>query len=80
MATTANSKKKKVSAKKALAQKVSTQLNTVLLSTLKKLLGKKKLDKRISKASKLLVAGIKTDSAKKQKSPRPKTVSVRKKA
>jgi hypothetical protein len=73
MAATVNTKKKKQSTKKLLAQKVSIQLNSLLLPTLTRLLGKKKLEKRITKAAKLLVAGIKPASAEKQKSKTTRT-------
>ena len=80
MAVAAPKKQKSQSRKKILAQSISTKLNTALLPTLTKLLGKKKLEKRIKKAAKILVAGIKPTPALKKKSTDPKKAPARKKA
>ena len=65
-------KKKAVSGKKKILKTVTAQLNSSL-KTLKGQLGEKKFKKRIKKAAKKLVAGIK-------KTPVKKTTSKVKKA
>lgn len=80
MAVAAPKKQRSQSRKKILAKSISTKLNNALLPTLTKLLGKKKLEKRINKAAKLLVAGIKPVPAVKKKSSAPKKAAAKKKA
>ncbi|GAB2837261.1 hypothetical protein [Ferruginibacter profundus] len=76
------SKEKKVTAKKVAAgttilHTVTEQLNTSLQS-LVAVLGEKKYKKRIKKAAKLLVEGIK--EAAEKKAPVKKVIPVKKKA
>ncbi len=52
-------------------------MNSLLLPTLTRLLGKKKLEKRISKAAKLLVAGIKPGADEKKKSTPTSSTNVK---
>lgn len=56
--------KKKTSLKETIIQEI-TPLLTAALATLKDRLGEKKLEKRIKKAARLLVSGIKPATAKK---------------
>ncbi|MBL0358274.1 MAG: hypothetical protein IPP72_16030 [Chitinophagaceae bacterium] len=65
MATSTSSNKKQTSAKEILSNQIISLLQPVK-ETLKKDLGEKKLDKRIKKAARLLVHGIKPRAAVKK--------------
>lgn len=70
--------KKRAIAKKGILEKVTAQLNTSLTS-LKVQLGEKKFKKRIKKAAKKLVAGIKKTAKNKAVTKPVKAKPVRKK-
>jgi hypothetical protein len=65
--------------KKNLQKTVSDQLLTVL-SGLKDHLGEKKFQRRIKKASKMLVSGIKETTKKKEAATHKKSTKLKKKA
>ena len=65
--------------KETMLQEITGKLHTAL-PVLKEQLGEKKFDKRIKKAAKLLVAGIKKTPVKKTEAPAKKIASPIKKA
>ncbi len=79
MATSKTNKKKQPSAKDTLATQISVLLKP-LHETLKSGLGEKKLEKRIKKAAKLLIHGLKTGEAKKTATKTPAKKAIKKKS
>jgi hypothetical protein len=74
-------KEKRSSYKKEIRSQITDQLQSVL-SDLKERIGEKKFDRRVSKATKLLAAGLKPEPTKapKAKSPGKDTTPPEKKA
>ena len=56
---------KKAITKKTLLSEVSLQISTAVVLALREKLGEKKFDKRVKKAAKLLIEGIKETAPKK---------------
>ena len=75
MSTNEVIEKKKENSKEMLLKEITLQLSTALVA-LKESLGNKKFEKRIKKAAKLLIEGIKSKSPK--KAPVKKTTPVKK--
>jgi len=79
MATSKTKDKKQPSAKDTLATQISVLLKP-LHETLKSGLGEKKLEKRIKKAAKLLIHGLKTSEPKKNEKKTPVKKAIKKKS
>ncbi len=71
MAKSKSNTSKSISLKKEINQQITAQLST-LLPALKEILGKRKFETRIKKASKLLSEGIKEKTPKKTKEVKKK--------
>lgn len=78
MSKSKKSKEEKASPKKEMSRQVTDQLKTSLDGILKQLLGEKKFENRIRKATRLLTDGIKLKTPAEPKPVKEKTVAKKK--